>query len=174
MEAYYMKRVIALVMVCAMSFAFWGCGKKDESKSSGATEATTHAADQGGKEATDLDNVTFTQKDNMLVFSVNSELLLKQDAWLGFCPGTNSFVKEADADEVDVLYSYIANGDKQDGEDYLFEFGLDSIGGLDDGDYVMVLCDSDDETVGKVLLYIPCKISGTTVNLDFDKIVVNR
>ena len=170
-----MKRVIALVMVCAMSFAFFGCGKKEEStSSSGSTEATTKAADQGGKDETDLDNVTFTQKDNKLIFSVHSELLLKQDAWLGFCPGTKGFVKEVDADEVDVLYSYIANENKKDGEDYIFEFGEDSIGALEDGDYVMVLCDSDDETVGKVLLYIPCKISGTKVDVVFDKIVVNK
>ena len=46
--------------------------------------------------------------------------------------------------------------------------------GLDDGDYILVLCDSDDEAVGKVLLYIPCKLSGSKVTLDYDKIVINK
>ena len=38
----------------------------------------------------------------------------------------------------------------------------------------MVLCDSDDEAVGKVLLYIPAKIAGNTVELAYDKIVINK
>ena len=46
--------------------------------------------------------------------------------------------------------------------------------GLEDGDYVMVLCDSDDENVGKVLLYIPAKISGDKVTLEYDKVVFNK
>ncbi len=99
---------------------------------------------------------------------------LKQDAWLGFIPGTKGFTKEGEADEVDVLYAYIANGDKKSSEDYIFEFDEDQFGGLEDGDYIMVLCDSDDEAVGKVLLYIPAKIAGNTVELAYDKIVINK
>ena len=80
----------------------------------------------------------------------------------------------SEADEVDVLYAYIANGDKKSSEDYIFEFDEDQFGGLEDGDYIMVLCDSDDEAVGKVLLYIPAKIAGNTVELAYDKIVINK
>ena len=169
-----MKKAIALVIVCAMSFAVFGCSKKDENNGGGTPDATTKAADAGNREETDLDNVTFTQKDGKTTFSANSELLLKEDAWLGFCPGTKGFVKEEEADEVDVLYAYIENTERKDGEDYLFSFVNDLIDGLEDGDYVMVLCDSDDAAVGKVLLYIPAKISGSNVTLDYDKIVVNR
>ena len=170
-----MKKVIALIVVCAMSFALFGCGKKDDKKDGGdSTKATTQAADKGSDDASGSNDVQFSQKGGQTVFTVDAGLDLKQDAWLGFCPGTKGFVKEADADEVDVLYAYIANGDKKSSDDYLFEFGDDQIDGLEDGDYILVLCDSDDEAVGKVLLYIPCKLSGSKVTLDYDKIVINK
>ena len=170
-----MKKVIALIVVCAMSFALFGCGKKDDKKGGGdSTKATTQAADKGSDDASGSNDVQFSQKGGKTVFTVDAGLDLKQDAWLGFCPGTKGFVKEADADEVDVLYAYIANGDKKSSDDYLFEFGDDQIDGLEDGDYILVLCDSDDEAVGKVLLYIPCKLSGSKVTLDYDKIVINK
>ena len=170
-----MKKVIALIVVCAMSFALFGCGKKDDKKDGGdSTKATTQAADKGSDDASGSNDVQFSQKGGQTVFTVDAGLDLKQDAWLGFCPGTKGFVKEADADEVDVLYAYIANGDKKSSDDYLIEFGDDQIDGLEDGDYILVLCDSDDEAVGKVLLYIPCKLSGSKVTLDCDKIVINK
>ncbi len=170
-----MKRVIALIVVCAMSFALFGCGKKDDKKDGGdSTKATTQAADKGSDDASGSNDVQISQKGGQTVFTVDAGLDLKQDAWLGFCPGTKGFVKEADADEVDVLYAYIANGDKKSSDDYLFEFADDQIDGLEDGDYILVLCDSDDEAVGKVLLYIPCKLSGSKVTLDYDKIVINK
>ena len=116
-----------------------------------------------------------TQLQQLVVFTVDAGLDLKQDAWLGFIPGTKGFTKEVEADEVDVLYAYIANGDKKSSEDYIFEFDEDQFGGLEDGDYIMVLCDTDDEAVGgKVLLYIPAKIAGNTVELAYDKIVINK
>ena len=170
-----MKKVIALIVVCAMSFALFGCGKKEEKKGGGdSTKAATQAADKGSDDASGSNDVQFSQKGGRTVFTVDAGLALKQDAWLGFCPGTKGFVKEADADEVDVLYAYIENGDKKSSDDFLFEFGDDQIEALDDGDYILVLCDSDDEEVGKVLLYIPCKLSGTKVTLDYDKIVINK
>lgn len=171
-----MKKVIALIVVCAMSFALFGCGKKDDNKGGGdSTKATTQAAGKESDEAASGDDsVQFSQTGGKTVFTVDAGLDLKQDAWLGFCPGTKGFEKEADADEVDVLYAYIENGDKKSSEDFLFEFGDDQIEALDDGDYILVLCDSDDEAVGKVLLYIPCKLSGSKVTLDYAKIVINK
>lgn len=174
-----MKKLCALVLTAAMLLSFAACAKKDTSKDTKATEAEQSQAAADDKDNGDAGKaadagVEFAQKGGKIVFTVDSKLALLQDAWLGFCPGTKGFTKEGDADEVDVLYAYIANGDKADGDNYLFEFENDQIDGLDDGDYVMVLCDSDDESVGKVLLYIPAKISGSNVTLDYDKIVVNK
>ena len=168
-----MKKLIAATMAFAMILSLSACGKKSGGGNSG-TPATSAAAQTNAPDAdaTKYDNVTFQKKDGKYIFTVNKEVLLTQDAWLGFCPGTKGYVNEVDADEVDVLYSYIANGDRQDSDDYLFEFDENQIGGLEDGDYVMVLCDNDDE--GKVILYIPAVIKGNTVTLAFDKVVVNK
>ena len=52
-----MKKVIALVMVCAMSMALFGCGKKDTNKGGGETtkaaaQATEKAGGNAGGDAT--------------------------------------------------------------------------------------------------------------------------
>ena len=168
-----MKKLLAATMAFAMIISLSACGKKNGGGNSG-TPASTAAAQTNAPESDDTkyDNVTFQKKDGKLVFTVNKEINLKQGAWLGLCPGTKGYVNEVDADEVDVLYSYICNGDRQDSDDFIFEFGEDQIEALEDGDYVMVLCDDDDE--GKVILYIPAVIKGKTLTVAFDKVVVNK
>ena len=73
--------------------------------------------------------------------------------------------------EIQSKYTYIENPEKKDSEDYIFHFDNDTINALDDGDYIIVLCDDDDN--GKVILYIPAVIKGSKVTCDFDKIVIN-
>ena len=167
-----MKKLLAVTMACVMIIALSGCGKK--SGGSNDTKASSAAAQTNATvgEDTKYDNVTFEKKDGKYIFTVNKEVRLTQGAWLGLCPGTKGYVNEVDADEVDVLYSYICNGDRQDSDDFIFEFGEDQIGGLEDGDYVLVLCDNDDE--GKVILYIPAVIKGNTLTVAFDKVTVNK
>ena len=96
-----MKKIVALILVCAMSFALFGCGKKEEKKG-GSDKPKTEAQDddKGGADAA--------------------------------AAATKGFTKEGEADEVDVLYAYIANGDKKSSEDYIFEFDEDQFGGLED------------------------------------------
>ena len=68
-----MKKVIALIVVCAMSFALFGCGKKDDKKGGGdSTKATTQAADKGGDEESGDDSVQFSQKGGKTVFTVDA------------------------------------------------------------------------------------------------------
>ena len=169
-----MKKVIALVMVCAMSIALFGCGKKDAGKGGGeTTKAAAQAADKSGGDSAAASKVKFAPKGEKLAFTVDNGFALKQDAWLGFCPGTKGFVNEVDADEVDVLYVYQTEEEgRKESDPYLFEFDKSSIEALEDGDYILVLCDTDEDT-GKVLVYIPAKISGSTVTLDYDKAVFN-
>ena len=170
-----MKKVVALLMVCALSLALFGCGKATGNKGGDdTTKAAAHPADDGDSTPAGADDVKFSQKGDKTVFTVDSGIALQQDAWLGFCPGTKGFVKEMDADEVDVLYAYTTEDENNNGGDYIFEFDNDSIDALDDGDYILVLCDSDDENVGKVVLYIPAKLDGSKVTLNYDKLVVNK
>ena len=170
-----MKKAVALLIACAISLTLFGCGKKAENKSGNdqAEEETTQAADKDDDESSESDtNVKFSQKGDKTVFTIEADFGLQQDAWLGFCPGTKGYTKEADADEFDVLYTYYE--ENSSGKNYIFQFDTASIDALDDGDYVLVLCDSDDENVGKVVFYIPAKLDGSKVTLDYDKIVINK
>ena len=170
-----MKKVVSLFMVCALSLALFGCGKATGNKGGNdTTKAAAQPADDDDSTPAGADDVKFSQKGDKTVFTVDSGIALQQDAWLGFCPGTKGFVKEMDADEVDVLYAYTTEDENNNGGDYIFEFDNDSIDALDDGDYILVLCDSDDENVGKVVLYIPAKLDGSKVTLNYDKLVVNK
>ena len=46
-----MKKVIALIMVCAMSIALFGCGKKDAGKGGETTKAAAQATEKAGGNA---------------------------------------------------------------------------------------------------------------------------
>lgn len=169
-----MKRLIAMVVVCALSVALFGCGKKD----SGSAEVRDDNSDKPkataaeAEEASDDTGIEFKQSGGKIVFKVDPDVELTQNAWLGFCPGTKGYVKEIDADEVDVVYAYIENDERKASDDYEFKFENELIEGLEDGDYTVVLCDDDDE--GKVVLYFPAVVSGSKVSCDFNKIVINK
>jgi predicted small lipoprotein YifL len=166
-----MKKLIALFLVVVMVLSFAACGKKDTPKD----EASQTQATEGSKDTTKADEsvadigVTVIHKDGKTIFTVDQRLGIKQDAWVGFCPGTEGYVNEADADANQVAYAY--TGYDEGNDTYNFEFDDDTISGLGDGDYVVVVCDSDAE--GKVILYIPAVIQGSKVTCDFSKAVIN-
>ncbi len=173
-----MKKILALAIVCAMSLMLFGCGKKDAGKDrdeQNAPKQTEAAADSGkdsGKDSSSDAGVAFSRKGDSIVFTVDGSIDLHESAWLGFCPGTQGYIEEEDADEYDVIYVYICNEDYQSGDDYIFEFTNDWIGGLEDGEYTGVLCDDDGD--GKVILYFPAVIKNSKISCDLDKVVVNK
>ena len=156
-----MKKVLALILVCTLALAVFGCGKKENNGGSGQNSAS------GNNEA----GLAFSSEGEVISFKVASRIKLTQDAWLGFLPGKVKYKEEAEADEYDVLYAYICNDDKKESDDYRFDFEVHLIDGLEDGDYTVVLCDSDSD--GKVVLYFPAVIKGSKVTPDFDKITMN-
>ena len=169
-----MKRLIALVLVGAMSLALFGCGKKDTGRNKDRDEddSPKATAEEVVEEETAEDvGINFSQKGGKVVFKVSADIELTEYAWMGFVPGTKGYTDEGEADENDVLYAYISNDERKASEDYIFEFIDDQIEALDDGKYVIVLCDDDDE--GRVVLYIPAVLEGSKVTCDFDKIVIN-
>ena len=169
-----MKKLVALFIVCAMSLALFGCGKKDNGSGKVRDEddkpkATTEKVEDD--EYGDDSGIGFSQKGGKTAFSVSSDIELTQAAWLGFIPGTKGYKDEEEADEYDVLYAYIENPEKKASEDYVFQFDNESIDALDDGDYIIVLCDDDD--LGNVVLYFPAVLEGSKVTCNLDKIVIN-
>ena len=169
-----MKKVVALAVLCAMSLSLFGCASKDagSGKSGGDDDKPkATAAAQDDQDNSKDSAVGFSAKGEYIVFNVDASFDLKEDAWLGFCPGTKGYKDEVDADDYDVAYAYY-NADKSTSSKYVFEFEVNYVGGLEDGDYTVVLCDSDSE--GKVILYFPAVKSGNDVKCDFDKITINK
>lgn len=170
-----MKKLSALVLVAVMLLSFVACGKKDTPKDPKATEANqTQVTEDSNDTAKAPESVadigvTVTHKDGKTIFTVDQSLGIKNDAWVGFCPGTKGYVNETDADANQVAYAYLGYDEVED--TYNFEFDDETISGLGDGDYVVVVCDSDAE--GKVILYIPAVIQKSNVTCDFSKTVIN-
>ncbi len=84
-----MKRLLALVLVGAMSLALFGCGKKDSGSGKNRDEddkpkATTEEVEED--ESGDDAGIGYSQKGEKTAFSVSADIELTQGAWLGFIP----------------------------------------------------------------------------------------
>lgn len=175
------KKISAALVAMACIFSVAGCSKKTDettkaksttTKSENVSKETDKIADNGGADASEETHPETEVKEDKLIFYVSPEFELKQDAWLGVVPAGKDYKKEVDADEVDIYYVYVANSEKKASDKYCFEYLLEDIAGLDDGNYSIVLCDTDDDT-GKVLLQFPVEIKGKDLKPDFSKIKVN-
>lgn len=166
-----MKKIAVTVLALALSFAFFGCAK-------GGDKANGNANGNGGEgpavEATDAkedSKVGMSTSGDFVVFKVKSDIKLDENAWLGFCPGSKQYKNETEADEDDVLYMY-QSADKTTNEAYVFEFDKNDIkSSLQDGEYVMVLCDNDDD--GKLILQFPAVVKNGEATFDLSKIKMN-
>ncbi len=167
--------ILALVMILMLTVA--ACGKKPAANtgtttggnapaSSGSTSASgTDAAQTNDKN----DEVTFGIEGESVVFTASMDFKLEDStAWLGIIPTGTKYEKEADADEVDMIYCYVGYYEEENKKSYRFEYEKEYFFGLGDGTYDMVLTSSDDGAIGKVLLQIGIEIKGEKITLDFD------
>ena len=167
-----MKKAVALVVLCAMALSLFGCAKKDADSGKSGRDGDKQKTEDVQDDAYSEESVVgFSSKGGTIVFNVDGGFDLYEDAWLGFCTGTKGFKDEVDADEYDVAYTYF-DAEKSTASKYVFEFEKDYVGSLEDGNYIVVLCDSDDE--GKVILYFPAVKNGDDIKCDFDKITINK
>ena len=168
-----MKKLTVIVLALAMSFAVIGCSKGGDggngNGNGNAGPAVTAADDNGGDK--EDSKVGMSTSGDFVVFKVKSDIKLDENAWLGFCPGSKQYKNETEADEDDVLYMY-QSADKTTNEAYVFEFDKNDIKDiLQDGEYVMVLCDNDDD--GKLILQFPAVVKDGEATFDLDNIRMN-
>lgn len=175
-----MKKIVGIILVLAMGLAFMGCGAKGKDAGSGegggdtkAPAATEDAGGNGGGGAASDAGFKLGDNGDMYVFNISSKYVLRQDAWLGVVP-SGEYTKEVDADEVDIYYVYPVNYEEGSKNDNVFEYPKEDVKNLiEDGNYTMVLCDTDEDT-GKVVLYFPITVKGDSLKADLDKITVNK
>ena len=176
-----MKRTVTVLLVLILALSLAACGSKPADPNTGNTPGSSQPApgnsqpapgnsqpapgsdqpDSSAALSEDQLGTVPSEDPSMTLFRVSRAFPLEETAWLGLCP-VGSYVNEADADEVDVYYSYARTRETKDA-DYLFEFHFSDI---EPGNYTMVLCDNDDE--GLVLFRIPLALkSNGSFSLDY-------
>lgn len=164
-----MKKIIALAIILAMTASLAACGKKASSSDPGAGTTATNA-DGTPKVTSESKNITkqidYRIEGTNLIFTVSSSIALKVDAWIGICE-KGSYIYEEDADDAGVNYAYY-NERESESEDYVFEI---ETGGIEDGEYTMVLCDT--ENAGYVMASWALTIKEGKLNVDVSGFKLN-
>ena len=134
-----MKKLLSLTIALAMTVSLASCGSKAPSGSSSAGNAGG-----SGPAGTTADSkavskiINCKEENDYLIFTVSKSIPLTGDSWIGICE-KGDYVLEDDADDAGVTYTYFEERETEN-EDYVFKL---SYSGIEDGEYTMVLCDTD-------------------------------
>ena len=168
-----MKRFFLMFLVLVMTIALIGCSAKpgNDAQNSGNPNSGASGSDSPSNGGAS-DQIGFSKEGAYLVFKVSPTIKLNENSWLGIVPAGKEYRNEADADEVDIYWTYPESFyDRKADEAYIFRIDAADIEGIEDGSYSMVLCDNDDE--GLVILQFPIVIKGANLTADLSKLKVN-
>lgn len=169
-------KMVSIVLAAAlMASALCACASKKDSNNGGDknTPATTAAA-AGDSNAQATDNrVKFASENGKTIFTFDPSFKIKPSTWLGVVPTGKDYKNEGEADEVDLIW--INPDTYEDGQTtpYKFTYDNNDLASIGDGNYLMVLCEDDDDESSKVFLSFPITIKGTSITVDLTKLVVN-
>jgi ABC-type Fe3+-hydroxamate transport system substrate-binding protein len=169
-------KLVSIVLATAlMASVLCACASNKDSNNGGDknTPATTAAA-AGDSNAQATDNrVIVSGEGNKIVFTIDSSFKLKPNSWLGIVPAGRDYKTEGEADEVDLIW--INPDTYEEGQTTPFKFTYDNedLARIGNGEYIMVLCENDDDPDSKVFLYFPVKITGIIITADLSKLVIN-
>lgn len=173
-----MKRFFLVFLVLVITVALIGCGTKpgNDAQNSGTPNSGSSGSGSSGAESTSnsgaSEQIAFSKEGEFLVFKVSPTIKLDENSWLGIVPAGKEYRKEADADEVDIYWTYPENfNDRKADEAYIFRIDAADVEGIEDDSYSMVLCDNDDE--GLVILQFPIVIKGANLTADLGKLKIN-
>ena len=168
-----MKRFILVFLVLVMMIALIGCGAKPGNDAQNSGNPNSGSSGSGSPSNGGVsDQIGLSKEGEFLVFKVSPTIKLDENSWLGIVPAGKEYRNEADADEVDIYWTYPENfNDRKADEAYIFRIDTANVEGIEDGSYSMVLCDNDDE--GLVILQFPIVIKGANLTADLSKLKVN-
>lgn len=164
-----MKKILALTLILAMTASLAACNKDTAVSDTTAGTSVTNA--DGTPKVTSDSKTIAKQIDcriegSNLIFTVSSKIALEVDAWIGICE-KGSYVFEEDADDAGVNYGYY-NERESESEDYVFEV---ETGGIEDGEYTMVLCNT--ENAGYVMASWVLTLKGGKPSVDLSGFKLN-
>ena len=158
----HMKKMLTTLLAVAMAVSLASCTKKQPSQSSISGSGTQAVSGSSGVKAgsnTSSVPVSYTIENGDIIFTVSGTLGLADDSWIGIC-AKGSYVYEDDADDASVTYSFFEERESEN-DDFVFKIMYE---GVEDGDYTMVLCDTDNE--GYVMASWPLSIRNGTPAVD--------
>ena len=163
------KRILTSIIVLAMAFSLASCKKAP----SGNAEATGSAGSATGTipSATENtavpDQIKFAVDGKNIIFRVSKKIDLETDAWIGICL-KGDYVYEEDADDNQFTYSFFDEG-QSDSSAYYFKVSVEDI---EDGEYSMVLCNTDN--VGYVVASWGLTIRSGKPEVDYSIFKINQ
>jgi len=162
-----MKKVIACVVVGMMVVALASCGNKPAENTTNAAqsqESRTSAQEDQGNEVQDVFYPHSSYDSAYATIEVNESIEMDDNtAWLGFCPAGKDYVTELEADEADIIWWAAEAYEKGERAVFACDFGS-----VEDGKYALVVCTSDDETVGYVVIQMDIEKKGDKLTFDYD------
>lgn len=164
-----MKKLLSLTIALAITVSLASCGKKAPSGNTGAGSGNVNVSVPDGSTAdskTASELISFKDEDGNLVFTLSSSIPLAVDSWIGICE-KGSYVYEDDADEGGIAFTFFEERES-DSEPYVFKLAYD---GLDDGEYTMVLCDTDN--AGYVMASWAITLNGGKPSVDLSGFKLN-
>lgn len=163
------KKILTLILAMTMTFSMAAC-KKASSGDAGVSGASGSLAGSGPSATENTavpDQIRFAVDGKFIVFKVSKKIALETDAWLGVCL-KGDYVYEEDADDNQYTYAFFDEG-LSDSSDYYFKVSVEDI---EDGEYSMVLCDTDN--VGYVVASWGLNIRSGKPEVDYSIFKINQ
>lgn len=180
-----MKKLVISLLIAAMTFAAFGCSKDNETVETEKETAVTQETEETTapsvetsedpetvpEETADVSSVGVSSVNGTYTFEFAPGLGLKEDSWLGLVPAGNECITSDEANKVQIFWmgpdTYSGAAD----EKVKYIYSSEDIASIPEGDYIMVLCDSDNN--GKVVLQFPITVRGAELIPDLSQVKVN-
>ena len=167
------KAILTSVVALAVALSLAACKKapsgSSESPSGGTADpSVTNASVSGQTENTAApDQIRYSVEGKYIIFNVSKEISLETDAWIGICL-KGDYVYEEDADDNQYTYAFFDDS-SSDASDYCFKVSAEDI---EDGEYSMVLCNTDN--TGYVIASWGLVIKNGTPEVDYSVFKINQ
>ena len=167
------KAILTSVVALAVALSLAACKKAPSGSSevpSGGTAgpSVTNTSVSGQTENTAApDQIRYSVEGKYIIFKVSKKISLETDAWIGICL-KGDYVYEEDADDNQYTYAFFDDS-SSDASDYSFKVSAED---LEDGEYSMVLCNTDNS--GYVIASWGLVIKNGTPEVDYSIFKINQ
>ena len=167
-------KLVSIILAAAlMTSALCACSSNKGNNGGKNTPATNAAAGNQNNAKSASNSVSYSSEGGKTIFTVDPSFSLHPNSWMGIVPAGKAYKTEGEADEVDLLWVNPYEFEEISSSPAKFVFDSADFAGVGEGNYIMVLCENDDDESSKVFFYFPITIKDGTITADLSKLVVN-